>query len=122
MARGVRQETSVAVVRLVTVLVAIDELFPGVGSAVAELTVAVFEITVPLAVPEATWTTRVKSAVPTPKEGLLHVTVPLEPIDGVVQAQPAGAVLDWNVTSGGNGSVSVAAVATLGPPLLTVTE
>src|SRR5438309_575521 len=42
-ARGVWQLRSAEVVRLVTVVTVVDELFPGVGSAVAELTVAVFE-------------------------------------------------------------------------------
>ena len=64
-------------------------LFAGLGSAVVELTVAAFVITVPASVAGLTRTIRVKVAVaPLGNDAVRHDTVPTPPAAGVVQVQP----------------------------------
>src|SRR5437773_602853 len=104
-----------------TVVVAVALLLALFASAVVAPTVAVFEIVVPSAVSGLTWTTSVNAAVaPLASDGVVHVTVPVEPTGGVVQDHPAGVGIDWNVVCEGNGSFMVTLVATFGPALLTV--
>src|SRR5438046_1320786 len=105
-----------AVVALCVTVLVIDLL-----SAVVELTVAVLEIVLPSAVSGLTWTPRVKVAVaPLANEAVVQFTVPVEPAAGVVQVQPAGVGIDWNVVCDGNGSFMITLVAAFGPALLTV--
>src|SRR5436189_298363 len=96
-------------------------LLPVLASAVVELTVAVLEIVLPSAVSGLTWTPRVNVAVAAlASEAVVQFTVPVEPAAGVVQLQPAGVGIDWNVVCGGNGSFMVTLAAAFGPALLTV--
>src|SRR5688500_18489718 len=81
-----------------TVVVVVAVSLPGVGSAVAEPTVAVSVITVPPAVPESTFTTRVNTSLAEAATlGLLQLTVPVAPTAGVVQLHPPGEVSEVNV-------------------------
>src|SRR5438477_254535 len=101
-----------------TVVVVAAELLARFGSTVAELTVAVLEMIVPSGVVGLTWTASVKVAVaPLASDGLVHVTVPVDPTAGVVQVQPAGLDIDWNVVCAGSGSVIVTLAAAFGPAL-----
>ncbi len=77
-----------------TVVVAVALLLPGTGSPVAEVTVAVFESTVPAAVAGATATVRVKTLEPTATVAFEQLTVPPLPTLGVVHDQPATAGCD----------------------------
>src|SRR5213083_3765563 len=104
-----------------TLVVAMAVLFMRFGSKVAELTVAVLAIVLPSSAAALTWTTRVKVAVaPLASVAVVQFTVPGEPTAGVVQLQPAGVGIDWNVVCGGNGSFMVTLAAAFGPALLTV--
>src|SRR3989441_665251 len=104
-----------------TVVVAVALLLPVLESAVVELTVAVLVSVLPSAVSGLTWTPRVKVAVaPLANEPMVQFTVPVEPAAGVVQLQPAGVGIDWNVVSAGSGSFIVTLAAAFGPALLTV--
>src|SRR5437773_2291247 len=104
-----------------TVVVAVALLLPVLASAVVELTVAVLEIVLPSSAAGLTWTPRVKVAVaPLANEAVVQFTVPVEPAAGVVQLQPAGVGIDWNVVCGGSGSFIVTLAAAFGPALLTV--
>src|SRR5438034_867290 len=104
-----------------TVVVAIALLLPVLESAVVELTVAVLAIVLPSGAAGLTWTMRVKVAVaPLANEAVVQFTVPVEPTAGVVQVQPAGVGIDWNVVCDGNGSFMVTLAAAFGPALLTV--
>ena len=53
-------------------------------------------------------------------EGLLQLTIPVAPIAGVVQAQPAGDASEAKVTPAGKVSDKVAEAAAFGPALATV--
>src|SRR6266850_8233577 len=76
----------------VTVVVAVETLFPVARSVTAEETVATFVIG--LAAPTFTFTTRVKTCGPaaTVRLGLVASTRPTPPTDGVVTLHPPGAV------------------------------
>ena len=102
-----------------TTSAAVALLLAGLGSVVDELAVAVSFIAVPAAVPAFTVTTTVKLAVPGAKLGLVQVIRPVPPTDGVVHDQPAGNVTEAKVVFDGVLSVRLAAVAVLGPPLVT---
>src|SRR5216117_1196691 len=103
-----------------TVVVAMAVLFMRFGSKVAELTVAALTIVLPSSAAGLTWTTRVKVAVaPLASVAVVQFTVPGEPTAGVVQVQPAGVGIDWNVVSSGSGSFMVTLAAAFGPALLT---
>src|SRR4051812_25770913 len=104
----------------VTVVVAVALLLPGVGSLVDDDTVAVFETTVPPAVARFTAATRVKIALPTGSEPMLHEIVPLPPTAGVVRAQPPPGGGETNVVPAGSVSERLTVAALLGPALLTV--
>src|SRR2546427_181833 len=57
---------------------------------------------------------------PLANEAVVQFTVPGEPAAGVVQLQPAGVGIDWNVVSSGSGSFMITLAAAFGPALLTV--
>ncbi len=100
----------------------VDELLPGVGSAVTADAVAVLLIVAPFAVDEATWTTKLKTAdAPAAIEVAEHVMVPFVPTAGGVQMNVRGTVSETNVTLAGSTSVSVTVCASLGPLFITVT-
>src|SRR6266852_5332702 len=104
-----------------TTVVAVAVLFEELGSLAEELTEAVSEITVPLAVPAFTFTTRVK--VPAVEPGmfeLLHTTLPVPPTAGAIQLQPAGEAIETNVAFAGTLATRVALSAALGPLLVTI--
>src|SRR5216117_40748 len=104
-----------------TLVVAVAVLFRRFVSKVVELTVAVLAIVLPSSAAGLTWTARVKVAVaPMASVAVVQLTVPGEPAAGVVQLQPAGVGIDWNVVCGGNGSFMVTLAAAFGPALLTV--
>src|SRR3982074_1930332 len=99
-----------------TVAVLLEEM----GSMAEELTEAISEITVPLAVPAFTFTTRVK--VPAVEPGileLLQTVLPVPPTPGVMQLQPAGDAIETKVVFAGIVATSVALSAALGPLLVT---
>jgi hypothetical protein len=74
------------------VVVVVAVLFVVTGSVVADATVAVFEMTVPLATPAFTFTTTVNVATADAATlGLVQLTVPVPPTTGVVQVHPAAA-------------------------------
>jgi hypothetical protein len=78
--------------RLPTAVSCVAELLLLSGSGVEEAIVAVL---LRLAVwVGSTFTTTVKVADPTAKEGLVQFTVPVVPTVGVVQVQPEGVVVD----------------------------
>ncbi len=103
-----------------TVVVAVSELLAPFGSLVEELMVAVFDRTVPAAVDGATSTTSVKKSTVTPKEELLHETVPVPPTAGVVHDQGPVVESETNVVFAGTVSDSAADAPWLGPALVTV--
>jgi len=106
---------------VVTVVVDVAELLAGLGSTVAELTVAVFEITVPLGVVEATFTTRVKTAdSATATDAFVQDTVPVPPTAGVVHVHPAAAVRDTNVVPVGSVSLTTTLLEGSTPSFLPV--
>ena len=98
----------------VTVVDTDDELFPGTGSLVADVTVAVSERVAPC--PGAVTVTVIDGAdVPVANVGRVHVTDTLPEFE---QAQPVP-VADTNVTPAGNVSVTDNEVASDGPALAT---
>src|SRR5438270_431100 len=102
-----------------TVVVALAELLPGVGSGVAEAAVAVLVITVPVAVLASTWTTIMKAAVsPLGSVARANTIVPVPPT-GVasVRDQPAGTLAATKVVCVGSGSLTVTVCASSGPAL-----
>jgi hypothetical protein len=114
-----------ALVALATSTLALAVFVVRPGGMFAALAVAVSVMVVPEGVSAFTCSTSEKFAVftpPTPKLPLsVQVMVPVPPIAGAVQAQPAGAVIDWNVVFGGVACVNVMpAVATAGPLFVTV--
>jgi flagellar hook assembly protein FlgD len=105
---------------LPTVVVAVAVPLAGAGSAVVDVTVAVFDSTVDRGTDGPTATTSVKTALPTPNDAFVHEIAPVAPTAGVVHDQPAGDESDTNVVSAGSVSASAAVLALLGPPLVTV--
>src|SRR5438067_1379997 len=105
-----------------TVVVAAAALLAGSGSKVAELTVAVLEMTVPSGAAGLTWTARVKVAVaPLAIDAVVQLTVPVDPAAGVVQVEPRGVGMEWKVVSAGSASFIATLAAVFGPALLTPT-
>jgi hypothetical protein len=102
------------------VVVEVALLFPLLGSPVAEDTVALLLIVPPGAVVAATFTTSVKTELPTLALAVVHVTVPPEPAAGVVHDQPPGDAIDTNVVPAGNVSLRLTDTAGSGPMLLAV--
>ena len=103
-----------------TVVVAVPLSLPGIPSAVFEVTVAVFVSTVPAATDALTFTTRVKTVLPTANDGLVDETVPPEPTAGVVLVQPLTVDNETKVVPTGKVSLHEALVAASGPLLVTV--
>ena len=103
-----------------TVVVAVEELLPPFGLLVEELTVAVFDSTVPAAVDGATATTSVKKSTVAANEELVHETEPVAPTAGVVHDQLPVVESETNVVFAGNVSDSEAEAALLGPLLVIV--
>jgi len=105
----------------VTVVVVVCELFDAVGSDVSLETLAVFEMTVPSAVPAPTLTTIVKVSGPLVgrNEGFVKVTVPVPPGEGAIVDHPDGAKAETNVVFGGVVSVTTAFTAVSGPKFWT---
>src|SRR4051794_40461822 len=105
---------------LAAMTVAVRVLFVGSGSSVAETTVAVLTMGVPLGRPQSTSTTSAKaSLVCGATDAVVQVMVPVPPTGGVSQAQPAGAVSDWKVVPAGSGSVKVTVSAASAIPFTT---
>jgi hypothetical protein len=104
----------------ITVVVAVALFTPGPGSAVGEVTVAVFESTVLCGVVFDTCTTSVKTALPGAIEACVQVTVPPLPTAGVVHDQPPGLDNDWNVVNAGSVSDIETFAALLGPLFVAV--
>src|SRR5258708_4869843 len=85
-----------------TTVVATAVFFNAFGSAADEFADTVCVITVPLAVPAFTFTTRLNvAAVSADMLTLVHTTLPVPPIPGEKQLHPAGAVIDANVVLAG---------------------
>ncbi len=113
---------TLALFALATVTVAVALLVVRLGTMFVADAVSVSGMVVPDAVLETTCVTNVKFAVAL-RERLLpsvQVIVPVPPTAGVVQVQPAGAVIDWKVVLGGVVCVNVGAVAAAGPLLVTL--
>lgn len=108
-----------ACVAVATTSVAVAELAPRPWF--VALTVTVSEITVPLAVPAATFTTSTTVPLePAGADAAVQVIVPVPFTGGVVHVVPGGAVIDWNVVLAGVFSVSVGLVAATVPTLVAV--
>ena len=103
-----------------TVVVAVAELFAGLGSVVVEETDAVLVMTVPPAVAPSTATTSVNDALPAIMLAFVQEIEPVAPTAGVVQLHPPGDDSTTNVVFAGTESVSVTFAAAFGPALLTV--
>jgi hypothetical protein len=102
-----------------TVLVAATVLLAATGSAVDELTKAVFVIVEPPGAPALTFTTSVNGATAGANDELPQLTVPAASTAGVVHIQPAGDASEMNVVPAGKVSVSVAFCAGFGPAFAT---
>ena len=108
-----------------TVVVAVAELFAGVGSFVGELAAAVLVIVAPLATLALTFTTTVKAATaPAGSEAMLQLTVPPAPTAGLVheKAGPVFWARETNVVPAGRVSVTAAVWASDGPLLVRLIE
>src|SRR6266540_972909 len=95
-----------------TVVVAVAELLPALGSS-GELAVAVLEMIVPPGVPALTFTTRVIVTLePLARVGPEQVTPPVPPTTGVVgHVQPPVGLTERNVVFAGVESLRVGLVA-----------
>ncbi len=105
-----------------TPVVAVELLFPGVGSGDAALTVAVLLIR-PAGVESVVCTTSVKVAdAPPASVAIEHETVPPEPAGGLTQmkAGPLFCVFDTKVVVAGRVSDNVTVCASLGPLFVTM--
>jgi len=91
LAEGVLVNTRSACPAVATVVVVIAVLF-AVLESVAELTVTVFVMVVPEAVPALTCTTSGKLVVPSARLAIVQVSVPVPPTTRVLQLQPTGGV------------------------------
>ena len=101
-----------------TVVVAVVALFAGVGSDASLLPFTVFDTEPETAV---TFTNTVNDAdAPLASDANEQLIVPVPPAAGVVQLQPAGAMIDWNVTPEPIDSVILAFAAASGPLFVSV--
>ena len=101
---------------LPTTVETVAVLFAVFGSMTEELTLAVSEITVPLATPLFTLTANVKLALVSPTMStFVHTIVPVFPTFGIWQLQPDGDVNEASVVFAGTGTTRVALSAALGP-------
>src|SRR5438128_626661 len=105
---------------VLTVVMAVPELLPALGSMVAVAAVAVFVIVVPPAVLEATLTTTVKESIsPLGTGDRAKTSVPVPPgITTSVRSQPTGKAAETNVVLAGTGSLTVTICALSGPALV----
>jgi hypothetical protein len=106
-----------------TVVGAVELLLPGVGSAVADETVAVFDNGVPFGVAAEMLTTSVKTAdAAAGSDAIVHVTAPVPPDAGAVQMNVGPLVCDsdTNVVFAGVVSVHATVDASDGPLFVTV--
>src|SRR5438105_990590 len=110
--------------RALTLVVAVAELFPGHGSNVSLVAVAVLLSVVPFRVLALTLTTSLNVAsapapklavAPTPKIEIVQLIAPLPPTIGVTQVHAAGEASETNVVPDGTRSATVTAVAASGP-------
>src|SRR5438105_2232056 len=102
---------------LLTVVMALAELLPGVGSVVAEAAVAVLVIVVPPAVLEFTLTTTVKESIsPLGTGDRAKTSVPVPPATTAsFRIQPTGKLAETNVVLAGTASLTATICASLGP-------
>jgi len=106
---------------LATATIAVAVLLVRFGTMLVAVAVAVSAMFVPEAVLELTCSTRVKLAVALRARVVaVQVIVPEAPIAGVVQVQPAGAVMDWKLVFGGVVWVKLGDAAASGPLLVTL--
>src|SRR6266498_349689 len=104
-----------------TTVVVLAVLFAEFGSVVEEDTVAVFPITVPLGVPELTFTTSVNDAeLNGASVAIVQVWVPVPPTASGEQLHPAAGVTETKVVLTGITSLRVTDVASWGPSFRTV--
>jgi hypothetical protein len=95
-------------------------LFAEIGSIAEEPTETVPVITVPFAVPAATFTTRLNALeVNAAMFALVHTTLPVAPTAAFTQLHPAGTTIDARVVFAGIEATTVALSAALGPLLVT---
>ena len=106
-----------------TVVVVVAELLEVEGSFVEEDAFAVLVMTLPFGVLEFTLTTNVKEELASSAMlGVVQLTVPVPPTDGVEHVQPAAPLKETNVVFVGVASENVTLVAGAGPPLVTTIE
>jgi hypothetical protein len=104
-----------------TTVVVLAVLFAEFGSVVEEDTVAEFVITVPLGVPELTFTTSVNDAeLNGASVAIMQVWVPVPPTASGGQLHPAAGVTETKVVLTGITSLRVTDVAVCGPSFRTV--
>src|SRR6266498_4446414 len=104
-----------------TTVVVLAVLFAEFGSVVEEDTVAVFPITVPLGVPELTFTTSVNDAeLNGASVAIVQVWVPVPPTASGEQLHPAAGVTETKVVLAGITSLRMTDVAVCGPSFRTV--
>src|SRR5580658_692010 len=111
-----------ALLALATTTVATAVLLVRFGTMSVALAVAKSAMFVPEGVLAFTCSTKVKLAVAFSARLAppVQVIVPVAPIAGVTQVQPADAVIDWKLVLGGVVCVNVGAVAAAGPLLVTL--
>lgn len=109
---------------VLTLVVAVGELFDGSGSIVVADPEAVLDTVALQSTSGHTRTTRVNACdgVPKASVGLEAVTVPDPPTGGVTVVHPAGAMKDWNRVLAGRVSDRETFCASLGPLLINVIE
>src|SRR5580765_7692497 len=104
-----------------TAMLELALLFPGLGSAVTALTVAVSLIRVPNGVLLFTLTVTTNVALtPLFTVAMLHVMAPFAPTAGVTHDQPTGTGKDTKVVFAGVAPENVTASAFEGPPLVAI--
>src|SRR5687767_7336537 len=91
-----------------TVVIDVTLPFSGIPSPVLDVTVAVLVRTVPDNTDGSTFTTRVKTALPTANDGLEDETMPPAPTGGVVLLQPLTSDNETKVVPTGNVSLNEA--------------
>ena len=102
---------------VVTLVLAVELLLPGVPSVEADDTVAVL---LTVAVPAGPFTLSVKTADPRAIELLVQVTVPVPLAGGTTQLQPPGETSEAKVVPAGMVSLNDALMAGFGPLLVAV--
>src|ERR1700722_17287056 len=106
-----------------TTVVAVAVLLAKLGSMAEELADTLCVMTVPLAVPVFTFTTRLNVAAVDPAMfTLVQITLPVPPITGEAQLHPVGDAIETKVVFVGIVITTVALSAELGPLLVTPME